>query len=156
MTKFDIKNRFSDKVQFSAEIDCAEDAPLSVKVGLSVKWAIEAGANLTDAYLAGANQETLVVPVVEKIDAKILAEIEAGGRLDMGLWHLCETTHCRAGWAIHLAGEQGYALERKIGSLRAGAAIYRASRPGQHAPWFFASNEAALDDIRKCAAEQDK
>ena len=31
----------------------------------------------------------------------------------MGSWHACETTHCRAGWAIHLAGKAGYDLEKK-------------------------------------------
>ena len=54
MIKFDILNRFSGKVQFTAEIDCAEDAPTSIKIGLAVKWAIKAGANLADANLAGA------------------------------------------------------------------------------------------------------
>jgi hypothetical protein len=32
--------------------------------------------------------------------------------------------------------------------------IYHASRPGQRAPWFFASDQKAMEDIRKCAAEQ--
>jgi uncharacterized protein YjbI with pentapeptide repeats len=31
--------------------------------------------------------------------------------LQMHHWHLCETTHCLAGWAIHLSGAAGYALE---------------------------------------------
>ena len=53
------------------------------------------------------------VPVVENLDAKILAAIDAGGSLDMGAWHTCQTTHCRAGWAIVLAGEKGKELERR-------------------------------------------
>jgi hypothetical protein len=94
------------------------------------------------------------VPVVEALDAKILERVEANpDALNMGAWHTCETTHCRAGWAIHLAGEAGYALERKYGdSARAGAAIYRASVG--HVPHFYASNERALEDIRTRAAEQ--
>jgi hypothetical protein len=32
--------------------------------------------------------------------------------------------------------------------------IYRASRPRQPAPWFFAPDDVAMEDIRKCAAEQ--
>jgi hypothetical protein len=134
-------------------------------VGANLARANLADAYLADAYLAraylvGANLETLAkvdpkdIPVVENIDAKILAAIEAGGTLNMGSWHTCETTHCRAGWAIHLAGEAGYALEKRFGPQHAGAMIYRASRPGQHAPHFFATDADALADIRKCADEQ--
>ena len=58
--KHDVLNRVTGAVQFTADIDCDEGASLSVKLGLSVKWAIKtktslAGANLADAYLAGAN-----------------------------------------------------------------------------------------------------
>ena len=53
--KFDIHNRFSGKVQFTAEIDCKESEDTSVKIGLSVKWAVKSGANLGGAYLGGAN-----------------------------------------------------------------------------------------------------
>jgi hypothetical protein len=91
------------------------------------------------------------VPVVPDIDAAILAAITDGGGLDMKKWH-CGTTHCRAGWAIHLAGEAGYELKRLIGPLEAGAAIYRRSRPGKRIPNFFAPRQAALEDIRRCAA----
>ena len=53
--QFEIKTRFTGAVQFTSEIDATEDTPLSVKIGLSVKWAIKTGANLADANLAGAN-----------------------------------------------------------------------------------------------------
>src|SRR5947199_289279 len=33
------------------------------------------------------------VPVIENIDAAILAAVRGGGRLDMGDWHRCKTTH---------------------------------------------------------------
>ena len=36
----------------------------------------------------------------------------------------------------------------------AGTLIYHALRSGQPAPHFFAPNDKALADIRKCAAEQ--
>jgi len=92
------------------------------------------------------------VPVMESLDSKILAAVTTGGgTLDMGHWHdeSCRTTHCRAGWAIHLAGAAGYALEKQHGPQRAGAMLYRASTG--RAPHFFASNERALEDIRRCA-----
>jgi len=90
------------------------------------------------------------VPVVEALDAKILAVIESGeGKLEMGNWHSCETTHCRAGWAIHLAGKPGYELEVKYDSAVAGRMIYLASTG--RAPHFYATNTAALEDIKRCA-----
>ena len=53
--KFDVLNRFTGAVQFTAEIDCDEGASVSVKLGLAVRWAAKAGAYLAGAYLAGAN-----------------------------------------------------------------------------------------------------
>jgi len=70
----------------------------------------------------------------------------------MATWHQCETTHCRAGWAITLAGEAGQELEAKYGPQRAGAMIYRASTG--RVPHFFATDARAMEDIRACAAEQ--
>jgi hypothetical protein len=91
------------------------------------------------------------VPVVPHLDRKILDVVEAGtGRLDMSQWHTCETTHCRAGWAIRFAGEAGAALEAEYGPHRAGSMIYRASTG--RVPHFFATTERALEDIRACAA----
>jgi hypothetical protein len=43
--------------------------------------------------------------------------------LDMENWHKCKTTHCVAGWAIHLAGAEGAELERMFGSAGAGLAL---------------------------------
>ena len=143
-----------------------------------------ADANLADAYLAGAKGLIFTpppdpptpyvrdtsknyqkraerfrkrhpeVPVVENLDAKILAAIEAGGSLNMGAWHTCQTTHCRAGWAIVLAGEEGKALEEKVGPHRAGMLIYGCSTG--NVPYFYASNEDALADIRACAARSSQ
>jgi hypothetical protein len=58
--KFEIKNRWSSGVKFTAEIKCSPDESYSVKLGLAVKCAIKAraylaGADLTGAYLAGAD-----------------------------------------------------------------------------------------------------
>jgi hypothetical protein len=55
LPKFDVFNRFTGSVQFTAEIDCAADAMPSVKLGLAVKWAVKAGANLVRADLTGAD-----------------------------------------------------------------------------------------------------
>ena len=55
--KYDIRNRFTDRVQFTAEIDCREDAFEAVKVGMAVRWAVKTGADLRGADLQGANLE---------------------------------------------------------------------------------------------------
>ena len=60
MIKFDVLKRWSSEVQFTAEIDCAPNASQSIKLGLAVRWAIDAkanlyGANLRSADLYGAN-----------------------------------------------------------------------------------------------------
>jgi uncharacterized protein YjbI with pentapeptide repeats len=120
--------------------------------GANLEGADLRGANLRGAYLTGANLPD-GVPIISNIDAAILAAIEAGGTLDMNEWHKCETTHCRAGWAVHLAGDAGYALEDRFGASIAGALIYAASRPDKPIPNFFASNEDAMADMRQCAAE---
>ena len=125
------------------------------------------GADLRDADLRGAVLRDAVLrdadlrdaPVVEHLDAKILQQIEAKPEsFDMRSWHgdegeACGTTHCRAGWAITLAGKEGKDLEKKLGPAWAGTLIYLKSRPGKPIPNFCASNEEALADIRKCAAE---
>jgi len=93
------------------------------------------------------------VPVIEALDAKILAALDSGaGKLDMSDWHICQTTHCRAGWAITLAGERGKALEAEYGSESAGAMIYRASTG--RVPYFYDTTDRALQDIRTQAALQ--
>ena len=96
------------------------------------------------------------VPVVEHLDAKVLQAVQTpGNTLEMGDWHTCNTTHCRGGWAVHLAGKAGYELEAKLGSAELAArAIYRASTG--RVPHFFATNERALDDIQRCAAEESQ
>ena len=53
--RFEVTNRFSGAVQFVAEIECGDDASLSLKLGLAVKWAIKSGANLSGADLSGAD-----------------------------------------------------------------------------------------------------
>lgn len=73
--------------------------------------------------------------------------------LDMAAWHTCETTHCRAGWVVHLAGEPGYELERKTSAAFAAQQIYKASGYRINPNRFYDDNEAALEDMRKLAEE---
>ncbi len=93
------------------------------------------------------------IPVVPALDSTICNIVNTGqGKLQMSNWHTCDTEHCRAGWAIHLAGDKGYDLEAKFGSRMAGGMIYRAST-GRY-PDFFANNEEALKDICEWGAKE--
>ena len=90
-------------------------------------------------------------PVIDNLDAKIAQIVDGGsGTLEMTQWHACATTHCRAGWAITLAGEPGHALEQTYGPHRAGVILYAVSTG--RIPSFYTSNDKAMADIRRCAA----
>jgi hypothetical protein len=52
---FPVLNRWSGEVQFTATIEADDTTPISVKVGLAVKWAIKNKANLRYADLTSAN-----------------------------------------------------------------------------------------------------
>jgi hypothetical protein len=52
--KFEVRNRWSSRIQFTAEITCAPDATIGVKLGLAVRWARKSGAVLRGADLSGA------------------------------------------------------------------------------------------------------
>ena len=53
--QFEVRNRWTGAVMFSAEIECEADASEGVKIGLAVKWAVNTGANLARANLTDAN-----------------------------------------------------------------------------------------------------
>ena len=53
--KFEVRNRWTNAVQFTAEISVSPDMTYAVKLGLAVNWGVEARANLAGANLAGAN-----------------------------------------------------------------------------------------------------
>ena len=73
----------------------------------------------------------------------------------MGSWHTCETTHCRAGWVVHLAGEEGKKLEKMTSTLFAAMQIYKESSDIEvYCPRFFDTNEKAMEDIKKCAQKE--
>ncbi|KMO32503.1 hypothetical protein VQ02_23435, partial [Methylobacterium variabile] len=93
------------------------------------------------------------IPTIENIHARVLEAASQTGALDMSTWHRCGTTHCRAGWVVHLAGEPGYALERFHGTALAAQLIYRESNPAMPvAPTrFYETNDQALADMRAMA-----
>ncbi len=97
------------------------------------------------------------IPVIENIHQKVYEAASSEGCLKMNDVHTCETTHCRAGWAVHLAGEQGYALEKHTNWEFAAMQIYRKSSPIKVSPTrFYESNDQALADMKRCAEEEAK
>ena len=200
--KFEVRNRWTNRIQFTAEIKCNPDASIGVKLGLAVRWGYRSGAVLRDADLSGADlsgadlrgavlsgavlsgadlsgavlsgavlSEILEkeVPLIPNIDAAILAAIEknkAAGTngLEMRSWHgdeekaneaeWCGTTHCRAGYAICMAGKAGFDLEKKYGPSTAGMLLYMKSTPDAPIPNFYTDNETAMADIKARAAKQ--
>ena len=168
--KFEIKNRWTGNVQFTAEIDCDDNAVNSLKIGLAVKCAIKNGANLRGADLRGADlsganlrgaylsdtnlsgADLGAFPVkIPDIHQTVYAAASKDGALDMSDWH-CGTSHCRAGWVVTLAGEGGKALEWAYGTPTAAALIYAASDPQlKKIPNFYCDNEAALADMKRLA-----
>jgi len=214
--KFEIRNRWTNRVQFTAEITCAPDASIGMKLGLAVRWArrndavlrgaVLSGADLRDADLRGADLSGAVLsdavlrgavlsdavlsdadlsdavlsdavlsgavlrgavlrgavlsdavlsdaPVIENIHQKVYAAATATpNALNMGDWHTCDTTHCRAGWVTTLAGEEGKKLEERMGTAAAASLIYLASDPTlDRFPSFYCSNEEALADMKRLA-----
>jgi hypothetical protein len=76
----------------------------------------------------------------------------------MDSWHKCEQKHCRAGWAVALAGEAGKALEAFFDTPLAAMKIYDASDPNYRiSPCrFFDNNEAALEDMKRLAEREQQ
>ncbi len=69
----------------------------------------------------------------------------------MGSWHTCDTTHCRAGWVVTLAGEEGKALEAFFNTALAAQLIYRESGAPINPCRFFDSDADAMSDMKKLA-----
>lgn len=158
--QFAVLNKFSGKFQFIAEIEHAlgDEAPIQIKMGLAVQWAITNSADLSDAVLRGAVLRDAVLrgaPKIENIHRAVYEAASKEGALNMSDWHTCETTHCRAGWVVHLAGAEGRALEKKMGTPAAATLIYLASDPTlERVPDFYCGNAAALDDMRRLAEKE--
>lgn len=93
----------------------------------------------------------LNIPVIEDIHRKVYEAASKPSALNMAEVHACETTHCRAGWAVHLAGEAGYELEKKTSWLFAAQQIYKASGYQISPCRFYDSNADAMADMARLA-----
>jgi hypothetical protein len=91
------------------------------------------------------------VPKIENIDKVVYEACKNPDALNMDTWHTCETTHCRAGWVVHLAGKEGKELEMFHNTALAAQLIYRESGSPINPCRFYDSNVDALEDMRKRA-----
>jgi hypothetical protein len=116
-------------------------------MGVNLTGADLSGADLSGVVLTDAILPNLPIPIVFDLDRKVAEAVLNKDCLDMETWHgyTCSTVHCRGGWAIHLAGKDGYALEVMIDSCAAAALIYHVSTG--YVPNFFANNTDAMADI---------
>jgi hypothetical protein len=102
------------------------------------------------------SHDQLAIPTIPRIHAAVLAACSKPDALDMSNWHTCETTHCRAGWVVILAGEAGKALQSKTSTLFAAMQIYKASSPTIRVfpTRFFETNAVAMLDMKRCADKE--
>ena len=94
------------------------------------------------------------IPIIENIHQKIYAAVSRPGALNMKYWHLCQTSHCRAGWVVILAGEAGKAVENFYGTELAAKLIYKASGYAINPRRFFDEDDASLADMKSLAEEE--
>ena len=141
-----------------AELRCANlrDADLrgAELRGANLRDANLRGADLSDANLRGADlrgADLRDCPVkIKGIHQAVYAAASKPDALNMSNWHTCDTTHCRAGWVVALAGDGGRALEYLLGTSAAASIIYMASDPGlEKIPDFYCGNQDAMDDMKR-------
>ena len=88
MIKFDVLSRFTDKVKFTAEIECGEDTPRSVKLGLAVKWGVENNADLNNADLRNADLRNAYLRNADLRNADLRnADLRNANLSDANLWN---------------------------------------------------------------------
>jgi hypothetical protein len=114
------------------------------------------GANLFGANLAKADLSGVIGLLVASDHGQRLAQVASAAlepsALSMSDWHACATTHCIAGWAIHLAGELGRLLEQTLGSEIAGLYLLG---PEAHSH-FFDTDEKAREFLQSILDRQPK
>src|SRR5216684_652883 len=136
--------------------DCSDCSRCSGCSGCSRCSDCSGCSGLENTAPAKGDYKVPIVPVIPNIHKRIYAAVTAPSPknpLDMRDWHTCEMTHCRGGWVVTLAGDEGKALEKFHGTLLAAQLIYEASDTSRkfNPCRFFDSNEEALEDMKKLA-----
>lgn len=154
-SRFDNCNFYKANLNHSSFLNCTINGGNFVEAELSD--VIVKGSDLLGPESAQSlinKGITTFPPSVDFIHQKVLHNAKIGG-LDMGDFHTCDTTHCIAGWAIHLAGDKGYYAEQKLDPENAGAMIYLASdRQLEKIPNFYTDDESAMRELEYLAAKE--
>ena len=82
LLSFDVFNRWSGALQFTAQIDCTSGEWPSIKLGLAVKWAVKNGASLVGARLDGASLNGASLVGASLDGASLVGASLVGARLD--------------------------------------------------------------------------
>jgi hypothetical protein len=112
---------------------------------------------LCNAKIKGADLGGILarIPVIKDIHQTVYASARKPNALCMSYWHRSETTHCRGGWVIRLAGEAGDNVESWLGPRTAAALIYLNSDPTlERIPDFFTHRAKALRQMKRCAERE--
>ena len=166
---------YKGAIQSDLIIEKGDDASQVTSIGGSLYVRQGATCDLPQVTSIGGFLEIkprskLVAPKLETIHGQPVGDPETQGALlkqvaeaaladpknfIMNDWHNesggCGTAHCVAGWAVHLAGEDGYALEKAVGPATAGALLLGTDA----ASMFFLSRDEAtarLEMIRQGVA----
>lgn len=91
------------------------------------------------------------IPKIPDIHKAVYDAVSKPYALNMATWHSCDTTHCRAGWVVTLAGEAGKKLEKKTSTAFAAQQIYKASGYLISPCRFYDSDEEAMADMKRLA-----
>lgn len=78
---FEIRNRWTNAVQVTAQIDCPPDAPESLKLGLAVQWAVKERASLRGASLNWADLRGADLSGADLPEAKLCWADLSGAKL---------------------------------------------------------------------------
>jgi hypothetical protein len=81
LEKFEVRNRWTGEVQFTAEIETTPLMTPRVKLGLAVRWGYENGAVLRDADLSGADLRGAVLRGADLRDAVLRDAVLRGADL---------------------------------------------------------------------------
>lgn len=87
-------------------------------------------------------EAAVAAELIKQVAVEALKDDES---LDMLDWHTCESVHCISGWAVHLSGPAGCALEDQVGSYSAGALLLGLEAAG----YFYATRDAATGWLTK-------
>lgn len=104
--------------------------------------------------MAHAFVESPSIPTIENIHQRVYEAASQPGALNMSAWHTCETTHCRAGWVVQLAGPAGKALESRTSTEFAAMQIYKASGYLISPVRFYEKADVAMADMKRLAEEE--